>query len=51
MSVEFKNTKYIVIPTKYANDLSMTLRGQLKHILNRVDCMRRDEVRKRENRR
>ena len=51
MSAEFKNTKYIVIPTKYAKSLSTTLRGQLKHILSRIDMMRKEEVRQRENRR
>ena len=37
---EFDDDKFIVIPTKYLDRLSMTLRGQLKYITARVRDLR-----------
>ena len=36
----FEDDKFIVIPTKYLDRLSMTLRGQLKYITARVRDLR-----------
>ena len=45
MSVKFEDDKFLVLPTKYIQILSMTMRGQLTYIANRVQTLRQNSSR------
>ena len=40
MSVKFEDDKFLVLPTKYVDQLSTTQKGQLRYIFARVEALR-----------